>query len=75
MKTQRLNRVKTEFMYMNVCMPGFMSMYNFTNLIKHKTCFKNPENSSCIDLVLSNCSRSFQQSNVFKQDSPIFTNL
>ena len=26
----------------------FMSIYNLKNLVKHDTCFKNPENPSCI---------------------------
>ena len=47
-------------------MPGFMSMYNVKNLIKPKTCFKNLENPSCIDLVLTNYPQSFQKSNFFK---------
>ena len=33
-----------------------------TNLIKEPTCFKNPEKLSCIDLILSNKPRSFQNS-------------
>ena len=45
-------------------MSEFMSMYNLKNLIKHKTCFTNPENASFIDLVLTNCPRSFQKSNI-----------
>ena len=34
--------------------------YCFTSLIKQSTCFKNPENPSCIDLILTNKPRSFQ---------------
>ena len=30
------------------------------NIVKQKTCFKNPERPSCIDLILTNSSRSFQ---------------
>ena len=30
------------------------------------TCFKNPDNPSCIDLILTNCSRSFQNSSVIE---------
>ena len=30
------------------------------NLVKEATCFKNPENPSCIDLFLTNSIRSFQ---------------
>ena len=30
------------------------------------TCFKNPDNPSCIDLILTNCSRSIQNSGVIE---------
>ena len=38
----------------------FLHQHNAKNLVKEPTCFKNPENPSCIDLFLTNCSRSFQ---------------
>ena len=41
-------------------------MYIAKKLSKTKTCFKNPENPSCIDLILINSPRSFQNSNVFE---------
>ena len=47
-------------------MSEFMNLYNLRNLVKQKTCFKNPENPSCIDLILNNSQRSFQNSNVFE---------
>ena len=37
----------------------FCDTYNFTNLFKSPTCFKNPKNPSCIDLMLTNWSKSF----------------
>ena len=40
----------------------FSDLYNFQNLIKEPTCFKNPANPTCIDLLLTNCYRSFQKS-------------
>ena len=43
-----------------------MSVHNLKTLIKQKTCFKNPENPTCIDLILTNSPRSFQNSNVFE---------
>ena len=56
----------------------FCSSYNLKNLINEPTCFKNMENPSCIDLVFTNKSRSFQQSPVmetglsdFYNDNPI----
>ena len=47
-------------------MSEFMIVYNLKNLVKQKTCFKNPENPSCKDLILTNSSRSFQNSNFFE---------
>ena len=43
----------------------FLNMYSLKNLVSQKT-FKNPENPSCIDLTLTNCSLSFQNSGVFE---------
>ena len=40
----------------------FCSSYNLTSMINKPTCFKNPEKRSCIDLILTNCPRSFQNS-------------
>ena len=45
---------------------NFMSVHNLKILIKQKTCFKNPENPTCIDLILINSPRSFQNSSVFE---------
>ena len=42
----------------------FCDTYSFRNLIKHPTCFKNPNNPSCIDLILTNKSKSFINSQV-----------
>ena len=44
----------------------FMSTYNLKSLVKQKTCFKNPDNPSCIDRILTNSPRSFQDSSVFE---------
>ena len=41
-------------------MKSFCESCNLTNLIKQPTCFKNPEKPSCIDLILTNRSKSFQ---------------
>ena len=38
----------------------FCKSYSFNSLIKQPTCFKNPENPSCIDLILTNKPCSFQ---------------
>ena len=53
----------------------FLNMYSLENLAFQRTYFKNPENPSCIDLILTNCSRSFQNNGVLKQGCQIFTNL
>ena len=49
-----------------VNMSDFLNMYNPKNLTKLKTRYKNPENPLCIDLVLTNSHRSFQNTNVFE---------
>ena len=41
-------------------MKEFTETYNLNNLVKNPTCFKNPLNPSLIDVVLTNRSRSFQ---------------
>ena len=56
-------------------MPEFLNMYSLKNLVSQKTCFKNPENLSCIDLILTNCSRSFLTLVFLKQGCQIFTTL
>ena len=43
-----------------------MSAYNLKSLVKQKTCFKNLDNPSCIDLILTNSWWSFQDSSAFK---------
>ena len=43
-------------------MKCFSDNFDLTNLIKEPTCFKNPENLSCIDLILRNRPWSFQNS-------------
>ena len=40
-------------------MKDFCDLYDFENLIKEPTCFKNPNNSSSIDLMLTNRKDSF----------------
>ena len=56
-------------------MSEFLNMYSLKNLVSQKTCFKNPENPSCIDLILTNCSRSFQNTGVFETGLPDFHKL
>ena len=37
-------------------MSEFLNIYSLKNLVSQNICFKNPENPSCIDLILTNCS-------------------
>ena len=45
-------------------MKDFCDSYGFKSLIKVPTSFKNPENPSCIDLILTSNPLSFQNSGV-----------
>lgn len=42
----------------------FAKMYGLHNLVKEPTCFKSQCNPTCIDLILTNKSSSFQHTNV-----------
>ena len=44
----------------NPVLSDFCNIYNLFSLVKKPTCFKNPYNQSCIDLFLTNRTRSFQ---------------
>ena len=46
----------------NIHIKDFCNLYKQKNLIKVPTCFKNPDNSKTIDLMLTNSVRSFQNS-------------
>ena len=45
-------------------MSEFCDTYSLKSLVKEATCFKNPERPTCIDLMLTNSPRSFQNSMV-----------
>ena len=47
-------------------MRDFCHVYNCQNIIKDKTCFKNPHNPSCVDLFITNRPKSFQNSTVIE---------
>ena len=47
-------------------MIAFTSTFNLKSLINVPTCFKSSENHSCIDLILTNKPRSFQNSSVLE---------
>ena len=40
----------------------FCQVYNLKSLIKEPTCYKNPDKPTCIDLILTNRPKSFQDS-------------
>ena len=44
----------------------FCTTYNLKNLVKEPTCFKNVENPSCIDLILTNKPLHFQSTKVIE---------
>ena len=37
-----------------------LNTYHLKDIIKQKTCYKNPDRPTCINLILTNSSRSFQ---------------
>ena len=51
----------TEFAMKNFC-----DIYHLKNLVNVPTCYKNPLKPSCIDLFLTNCSRSFKDTQVIE---------
>ena len=54
------------------CMKAFCESYNLSSLIKEPTCYKNPQNPSCIDLILTNTPYSFQSSCAIETGSSYF---
>ena len=47
-------------------MSDFCHVYNCQNIIKDKTCFKNPHKPSCIDLFITNRPKSCQNAMVIE---------
>ena len=47
-------------------MKSFCQIYNFKNLLDKPTCYKIPTNPSCVDLIITNKPRSFQNSCTFE---------
>ena len=47
-------------------MIDFCETYKLLNLVKHRTCFKNAENPSCIDFLLKNKALHFQNTTVIE---------
>ena len=46
----------------DINLKNFWDLHNFKNLIKEPTCFKNPVNPTCVDLMLTNSKKHFQNS-------------
>ena len=53
-------------------MGEFYNLNRVTSLIKHSTCFKNPDKPTCINLILTNQPNCFQDSNVFETELSYF---
>ena len=45
----------------------FCEIYNLKHLIKDETCFKNPTKRTCIDLIVTNRPKWFQDTVVFER--------
>ena len=45
---------------------SFCLAYSFTSVINKPTCYKNPKKPTCIDLILTSCPPSFQNSCVIE---------
>ena len=47
-------------------MESFCTINNFKWIIKETTCYKNPDNPTCIDLILTNWPKNFQESSTLE---------
>ena len=50
----------------DLSMTSFCSLFKLKSIVKEPTCYKNPENPSCIDLFLTNCPRSFHNTCLYE---------
>ena len=50
----------------------FCEIYNLKHLTKEKNCFKNPTKRTCIDLIVTNWPKCFQDTVVFETGSSDF---
>ena len=50
----------------DAAMKNFCQIYGCKNIVKDNTCFKNPINPTCIDLIITNRPKSFQESEVIE---------
>ena len=58
-----------------VVLSNFLCTYGLKSLVFDKTCYKSVENPSCIDLLLTNCSKSFQKTSVISSGISDFHKL
>ena len=56
-------------------MEDFCLICNCKNIIKHKTLYKNPENSKCMDLIITNTPKKFRNSQAIETGTPDFQNM
>ena len=61
-----MNRKKIIWNFLNINLQYITLIYNLKNLVKQKTRYKDPDNPSWIDLILTDCHRRFQNTNVFE---------
>ena len=54
---------------------SFCTLFNLKNIVKEPTCYKNPENPSCIDLFLTNFPRGFHNTCLYETGLPDFHKL
>ena len=47
-------------------MESFCTINNLKCIIKEPKCYKNPDNPTCIDLILTNCPKNFQESSTLE---------
>ena len=53
----------------------FCELYNLKNLVKEPTCYKNPDNPSCIDLILTNRKNMFCKTATIETGLSFYENL
>ena len=61
---KRMGDFKAEILEPNLA--SLCTIYILKNFIKKPTCYKNPDNPSCTDLILTNCPNYFQNSLTFE---------
>ena len=61
--------------FLEPCLNDFCDIYNLKNLNKERTCYKTPDNPSCIDVFLTNRPRTFQCTTTIETDISDFYKL